>query len=109
MSRKAHKPTPQTQKQVETLAAYGTPHAAIAAIVKVDEKTLRKHYREELDTGAHKANAKVAGSLYKQATEGGNTSAAIFWMKVRAGWKETNVTELSGGLQIKWGDPEEDA
>ena len=24
-------------------------------------------------------------------------TAAIFWLKTRAGWKETNVTELSGG------------
>jgi hypothetical protein len=34
----------------------------IARVVGIDPKTLRKHYREELDTGAIKATAKVAGS-----------------------------------------------
>jgi hypothetical protein len=30
----------------------------------------------------------------------------IFWLKTRAGWKETNVTELTGGdggpLKVTW-------
>lgn len=102
-----HVPTDETKKQVETLSAYGTPQDGIAAIVGIDAKTLRKHYREELDVGMHKANAKVAGSLYKQATDGGNTAAAIFWMKVRAGWKETNVNEHAGMIQIGWVEPDD--
>jgi len=30
-------------------------------------------------------------------------TAAIFWLKTRAGWKETNVTELAAGegAQVK--------
>ena len=41
------------------------------------------------------ANAQVAKGLFDQAKQG-NTSAAIFWLKTRAGWKETNVNEITG-------------
>ena len=60
-------------------------------------KTLRKHYRGELDHGHVKANAKVAENLYRKATGDGREAviAAIFWLKTRAGWKETHVTEVA--------------
>jgi hypothetical protein len=33
---------------------------------------------------------------YLTSAVNGNTSAGMFWMKTRAGWKETNSLELSG-------------
>jgi hypothetical protein len=56
-----------------------------------DPKTLRKHYRDELDLGATKATAKVAEFLFRKATTEGPqcVTAAIFWMKTRGGWRET--------------------
>src|SRR4026209_2979505 len=88
MSRRAHKPDPAQRKQVETLAAYGIPAEDIARGVSIDPKKLRKHYRDELDLGETKANAQVAGFLFNSARNG-NVSAQIFWLKTRAGWKET--------------------
>jgi hypothetical protein len=60
-------------------------------VVGIDAKTLRKHYREELDTGQIKATAKVAESLFRKATTDGSQSvtAAIFWLKTRGGWRES--------------------
>jgi hypothetical protein len=37
----------------------------------------------------------VARSLYAQAI-GGNTTAQIFWLKTRAGWRETAAFEVTG-------------
>ncbi len=56
------------------------------------------HYRDELDDGHVKANAKVAENLYRKATGEGReaVTAAIFWLKTRAGWKETSVHEVGG-------------
>jgi hypothetical protein len=56
--------------------------------MRVDPKTLRKHYREELDLGESKANAQVAGFLFS-AAKNGNVTAQIFWLKTRARWPET--------------------
>ena len=56
----------------------------------IDPKTLRKHYRDELDTGQIKATAMVAESLFRKATTDGpqSVTAAIFWLKTRGGLRE---------------------
>ena len=97
MARPAHKPDPSVRRQVEAMAGYGVPEADIAGVVGISPKTLRKHYRSELDHGHVKANAKVAENLYRKATGDGREAviAAIFWLKTRAGWKETSVQELA--------------
>jgi hypothetical protein len=92
VGRRAHKPDPAQRRQVEAMAAYGIPELDIAAVLGVDPKTLRKHYREELDLGETKANAQVAGFLFN-AARNGNVTAQIFWLKTRARWRET-PTEL---------------
>ena len=97
MGRRAHRPDPGLPRQVEALAGFGVTEADIAGLIGIDEKTLRKHYRSELDGGHVKANAKIAEHLYRKATSDGHQSvtAAIFWLKTRARWKETSVTELA--------------
>ena len=90
MGRRAHKPDPASRRQVEAMAAYGIPEIDIARVVGIDPKTLRKHYRDELDMGETKANAQVAGFLFNSARSG-NVTAQIFWLKTRARWRETPV------------------
>jgi hypothetical protein len=90
MGRRAHKPDPALRRQVEAMAAYGIPETDISRVVHIDPKTLRKHYREELDLGESKANAHVAGFLFN-AAKNGNVTAQIFWLKTRARWRETPV------------------
>src|SRR5690349_18610154 len=98
MGRPPHKPEPAVRRQVAAMAGYGVREVDIAQVLEIDAKTLRKHYREELDTGHVMANAKVAENLFRKATGEGREAvvAAIFWMKTRAGWKETNTHEVSG-------------
>src|ERR1700755_345933 len=87
MGRRAHKPDPALRRQVAAMAAYGIPEIDIARVAGIDPKTLRKHYREELDLGETKANAQVAGFLFN-AARNGNVTAQIFWLKTRARWRE---------------------
>ena len=96
MGRRAHIPEPTGRRQVEAMAAYGVPEADIAKVIGIDPKTLRKHYRAELDVGSVKANSRIAESLYRKALGDGaqSVTAAIFWLKTRAGWKETAVQEV---------------
>lgn len=89
-----HQPTGTTRAQVSSMAGFGARQDEIAAFIGVSEKTLRKHYRQELDTAGLVVNMKVAKALYSQATAG-NVSAAIFWMKTRAGWRETTHIETN--------------
>lgn len=101
MGRRAHKPDPLQRRQVEAMAAYGIPEPDISQVVGVDPKTLRKHYRDELDLGTTKANAQVAGFLFNSA-KNGNVTAQIFWLKTRAQWRETPVElKHSGSIARK--------
>lgn len=93
--RPPHQPTDQSKVQVKTLAAVGIRHEDIASKLGISADTLVRHYRQELDEGRIDANAQIGKSLYEQA-KSGNTPAMIFWLKTRAGWKETMVNEHSG-------------
>ena len=81
---------------VRALSGFGVPHDDIGRIVKCSPPTLRKRFRDELDLGNAEANAKVAQTLYQQATTPGNVAATIFWLKARAGWREKQVVEVTG-------------
>ena len=101
MGRRAHKPDLAQRRQVEAMAAYGIPEINIAGVLGVDPKTLRKHYRDELDLGETKANAQVAGYLFN-AAKNGNVTAQIFWLKTRAKWREAPLElQHSGAIGRK--------
>ena len=82
-------------KTVEALSVAGVTQKLIAQILKISEPTLRKHFREELDTSKARANAVISQALFKNAKDG-NVAAQIFWLKTQAGWKERNYHELTG-------------
>lgn len=98
--RPAHEPNDEKRTLARTLAAVGVTHEDIASKLSISADTLTKYYKKELDDGRIDANATIAQSLFEQA-KGGNTSAQMFWLKTRAGWKERQVNELVGAN----GDP----
>ncbi len=87
MARAPFKPTPELRSKVRQLGGVGVPQDDVAKLVDCSPKTLRKHFRRELDQGGAEANALVAGYLF-QAAKAGNVAAQIFWLKTRARWKE---------------------
>ena len=82
-----HEPTKATRELVQLHAMVGTDQRVIADILEIDPKTLRKHYRTELDNSKAKANATIGGALFNKA-KAGDTAAMIFWMKTQARWCE---------------------
>ena len=86
---KAHEPTEATRQTVQLHTTVGTDQATIARVLEIDDKTLRKYYRDELDLAKCKANATIGGALFNKA-KSGDTAAMIFWMKTQAHWRETN-------------------
>ena len=89
------------------MAALGIQQTKIAAVFEISEKILRKHCRVDLDTGEALANTEVGKFLHDAATgkeaylkddgtvgirhigvSSATVTAAIFWMKTRAHWKE---------------------
>jgi len=94
-----HKPTAKTRERVELLAGFGIPQTCICREIGINDKTLAKHYRKELDNGVDKANSQVIGALFKNAMSG-QVAAQIFWAKTRCHWKEVSVVENTGNPSV---------
>jgi hypothetical protein len=96
----AFKPTNAERELVEQMSSVGIPQESICLVVRdgIDDKTLRKHFRRELDTAATKANAEVAGTLYNKAMSG-DTTALIWWTKTRMKWSEKQEIEHGGAIK----------
>ena len=87
-------PTDEERKLVESMSGFGVPFEQIAVLTRdIDLKTLKKHFRKELDMGKAKANSKIGQTLFQKAT-GGDTASLIWWSKTQMGWKETKVVEV---------------
>lgn len=94
----AHQRSEDRAKRIETMVAVGTPIEHIAKIERMALRTLYAYYGSELELGRSRANAAVGVSLFQKATGDGPASvtAAIYWMKNRAGWVETQRIEHTG-------------
>ena len=91
--RPEHVPDVKTRKHVLGMASIGFDQERIAAVIEIDPKTLRRHYRYELDHAADKANAMVGTTFLQLATGGGdwrkaNMRAVETWARFRMGWRE---------------------
>ncbi len=80
-------------QQVENLAARGLNESQVAQALGIAQDTLirrKKKYcefSEALKRGQAKGIAKIANALFEQGMNG-QTAAAIFYMKNRAGWRD---------------------
>jgi hypothetical protein len=95
------KPTVFNEKQVaqvETLAAV-LSKGQLADYLGITEKTFRavEQRQPEVATAYKKGKAKAIGTVAKgllaQAREG-NTTAAMFYLKTQAGWREQKQVEI---------------
>jgi hypothetical protein len=109
----SHKVTDESRRMVESTSGLGLPHEQIAILVGIDDKTLRKYYRTELDTGKAKANGQIAKTLFSKAV-GGDTTSLIWWTKTQMRWSETIKQEVTGadgealnGIQVVFVKPNE--
>jgi predicted transcriptional regulator len=74
-------PTDDQRALVENAAAFGITQADIANQLKIDEKTLRKHFREELNSGKFKVDmlaGKTVSELMKSRDERDRISRKAF-------------------------------
>ena len=100
MSLPEHMPTDTTRMQAQIAAGYGLHQDQIGALLGIDDKTLRKHYREALDVGRAKAHLAVAATLYDKALAG-DTGAMVWYTKCQMRWSPPPaLVEVSGLISI---------
>lgn len=91
-------------EKVEEFASQGMTQQQIADALGISERTLRNRKTESADfadaikRGQAKGIVIVTNKLMGKALSG-DTTAMIFYLKARAGWKETQKlqTEVQGG------------
>jgi hypothetical protein len=93
MARKAFAPSDEQRRLVTVMSSYGIRQEDIATEVGLrSPKTLRKHFRKELDRGRIGANLKVGKTLLAMATSGQHIAATIFWLRRYGGWRSGPVS-----------------
>ena len=83
--------TPERLRQIETAAGCGLSDEEVARIVGVDPKTLdRPKIRKALERARASIVQQVAAALIRKALAG-NIPAAVFYLKAKAGWRDTDA------------------
>jgi hypothetical protein len=94
--RPKYAPTDADRATVRNMSAAGIPHETIASCLGkngIDDKTMRKHFRRELDISQYLVTGFAMSRLYA-AIQAGEAWAVCFWMKCRAGFQETSAHRL---------------
>jgi hypothetical protein len=89
-------PSDEDRGKVSLMNSLGIPQSQIALLLGIAPKTLRKHFRKELDLSAIEANCHVLTSLFEMATSRRSAAAAIFWAKTRCGYRAAGPSQDTG-------------
>ncbi len=93
-------------RKVEGYASRGMNYEQISAALGISSETLGRYrklnvdFMEAIKAGQAKGIAKITNALFNQA-EDGNTSAAIFYLKNRAGWADKQEIDLEASVKVK--------
>lgn len=82
-------PAAADRDRVRKLAGVGVSEADIAAQLQIPLKRLQKRFKRELAEGIALGKTEALEKLHQMATSGSNTSATIFFVKARCGWRDT--------------------
>lgn len=87
--------------KVESLAANGLTQEQIALALGISESTLQKRKRESTEFTAAIKRGKAKGiavvtNKLMESIKAGNMTGMIFFLKTQAGWKETQIQEVTG-------------
>ena len=96
--RPPYQPTDADRATVKNMVAAGIPCREICECLGqdgIDEETMRKHFRREIHISRNSVSA-FAMSVVVNALKAGDMDAAKFWLRCRAGWKETERHEITG-------------
>lgn len=106
--RKAKHPPPGAADRIEALAADGFSVLGIAKHLGTSPDTFRRWLadfpalQDAMDSGREIERHALHNMLFKAATEGGNTSAAMFLLKARHGYREGDQSEQGNRVSINF-------
>jgi hypothetical protein len=94
-----HVPTAESRQLVEQLAACDIDPDSICYVIKANPVELKLFYADELKHGLAACTAQMQSSVFR-AGVAGDMKAATFWLRARAGWRETVKIEDTRNPQL---------
>lgn len=97
-------PTEDHRAYIQRQKLLGDTDLRLAEAIGIDQKTLRKYFRQELDHSTRDLLGNVAATAYQKAL-GGDTAMISLILRTKAGWVERK--ELTGldGAPLGLGGP----
>lgn len=89
-------PTTAQSKTVSIMTGLGMSPKEISDILVIEESLLKMYYNRELSGASPYVNLAVAKVALRMALSGQSADMTKFWLKSRAGWRETSNVELTG-------------
>lgn len=86
--RPTFEPTAKHREQVEVLSGLFVQQATVAHLLDIDAKTLRKHFRAELDHGGERTVAKLKAIVFAAAKQGSLRACCYLLDRMGAAWPE---------------------
>lgn len=93
--RPAHEPTAISRQKVATAAGGGMSQEDIAIMLKLDAKTLFKHYEHELTVGAREAREEILAAMRKAGKKGNVAAARLYLQGIAKPAEPRVVTDAS--------------
>ena len=84
--------------KIQMLASFGCSITEIAKYFRIDESTVRKKYKDELETGRESLKVKIR-TLQLKFAERGNTALLIWLGKQYLGQTDRKEIDLIGNLE----------
>lgn len=88
-------PSAVQAREVAVMACLGLDSKDIALVLNIEHKVLKLYYDKELRVTMNLANAMVARVALQLAMSGRNPDMTKFWLKAKAGWKETTGVDIT--------------
>lgn len=88
-------PSVAQARQVSVMACLGLDSKDIALVLNIEHKMLKLYYERELRVTMNIANAMVARQALQMALSGRNPDMTKFWLKAKAGWRETTGVDIT--------------
>ena len=85
---KKFEPKEEDYQTVELLTTFGHTQEEICTYLGINNRTLNKYFKKQIEIGRTKTNLSVGKRLYEKAAIDGDVPSMIFWLKTRAGWRE---------------------
>lgn len=96
-------PKDEHRRIVKIMAGFAIPQQQIALALEISDRTLRKHFKRELQISAAQVHAQLAGNLLRlsNGSDGTALKATLEGLRMRFGWSSYALPPVQERVPVK--------